>query len=159
MNRYRISERRGTRAWEVDVWLDMPDGTLFRERVRSPVLGKAASIRWAQSRITSIMRSNLIPVLGSTRLGEISSRDIERLVRRMHWLSGVEARVGGELAADPGFIRTELHVAWHWAFGDRELFATSVHEDMLVAEWVRAWQAWVRAASPNARSIPRRSPF
>lgn len=40
--------RRG--GWEVDIRLRLPDGTLHRERCKSPVSSKTGSMRWGQDR-------------------------------------------------------------------------------------------------------------
>src|SRR5512136_445123 len=37
-------------GWEVDLALRLPDGTRIRERVKAPVTGKSAALRWAQDR-------------------------------------------------------------------------------------------------------------
>ncbi len=42
-------------GWEVDLALRLPDGTRIRERVKSPVSGKSASLRWAQAREAVIL--------------------------------------------------------------------------------------------------------
>jgi len=39
---------RVTKGWEVDLALRLPDGTPIRERVKAPVTGKSAALRWAQ---------------------------------------------------------------------------------------------------------------
>ncbi len=39
---------RITDGWEVDLALRLPDGTPIRERVKAPVSGKSAALRWAQ---------------------------------------------------------------------------------------------------------------
>jgi integrase len=42
-------------GWEVDLALRLPDGTSIRERVKAPVLGKSAALRWAQDREAHIL--------------------------------------------------------------------------------------------------------
>ena len=39
--------RRG--GWEVDIRVEMPDGTKRRERKKAPVSSKTGAIRWGQS--------------------------------------------------------------------------------------------------------------
>lgn len=41
---------RVTDGWEVDLVLRLADGTPIRERVKAPVSGKSAAVRWAQER-------------------------------------------------------------------------------------------------------------
>ncbi|HUL72984.1 MAG TPA: site-specific integrase [Vicinamibacterales bacterium] len=40
----------GKGGWEVDIRLRLPDGSVVRERTKSPVAGKTATMRWAQAR-------------------------------------------------------------------------------------------------------------
>jgi integrase len=46
---------RITDGWEVDLALRLPDGKLIRERVKAPVSGKSAALRWAQDREAVIL--------------------------------------------------------------------------------------------------------
>ena len=46
---------RVTDGWEVDLALRLPDGTPIRERVKAPVTGKSAALRWAQEREGQIL--------------------------------------------------------------------------------------------------------
>jgi integrase len=47
--------RRETDGWEVDLALRLPDGTPIRERVKAPVSGRSAALRWAQEREGQIL--------------------------------------------------------------------------------------------------------
>ncbi len=47
--------RRG--GYEVDIRLTWPDGTPFRERLRSPVTGKSASRKWGEAREQEVLRT------------------------------------------------------------------------------------------------------
>ncbi len=42
-------------GWEVDLVLRLPDGTPIRERVKAPVTGKSAALRWGQERESVIL--------------------------------------------------------------------------------------------------------
>ncbi len=46
---------RVTDGWEVDLALWLPDGAPIRERVKAPVSGKSAALRWAQEREGQIL--------------------------------------------------------------------------------------------------------
>lgn len=46
---------RVTNGWEVDLALRLPDGTPIRERVKAPVSGRSAALRWAQEREGQIL--------------------------------------------------------------------------------------------------------
>lgn len=46
---------RETDGWEVDLALRLPDGTPIRERVKAPVSGRSAALRWAQEREGQIL--------------------------------------------------------------------------------------------------------
>jgi integrase len=48
---------RVTDGWEVDLALRLPDGTPIRERVKAPVSGKSAALRWAQDREAHLIRT------------------------------------------------------------------------------------------------------
>jgi integrase len=52
--RIRIYKRGG---YEVDIRFTWPDGTLYRERLRSPVSGKSASQRWGEAREMGLFRA------------------------------------------------------------------------------------------------------
>ncbi len=59
---YKIREykRRGVHGgWEVDIILELPDGTSFRERKKSPVTSKSGTERWAQAREREVLTGNL----------------------------------------------------------------------------------------------------
>lgn len=61
---YTIREykRRGVQSgWEVDIILELPDGTSFRERKKSPVTSKSGTERWAQAREREILTGKLEP--------------------------------------------------------------------------------------------------
>jgi integrase len=47
--------KRETDGWEVDLALRLPDGTPIRERVKAPVSGRSAALRWAQEREGQIL--------------------------------------------------------------------------------------------------------
>jgi len=53
----RVQEwnKSGRKGWEVDIRGRLPDGTKYRERVRSPVSTYAATLRWAQQREAAIV--------------------------------------------------------------------------------------------------------
>jgi integrase len=46
---------RVTDGWEVDLALRLPEGTQIRERVKAPVTGRSAALRWAQDREGQIL--------------------------------------------------------------------------------------------------------
>ena len=58
--------RRG--GWEIDILVELPDGTKLRERKKSPVSSKSGSLRWGQARERELLRNggkvkNLAPTL------------------------------------------------------------------------------------------------
>ena len=42
--------------WEVDIRVELPDGTMKRERRKAPVLSKSGALRWGQAREREILR-------------------------------------------------------------------------------------------------------
>ena len=50
---------RVTDGWEVDLALRLPDGTTIRQRVKAPVTGKSAALRWALDRETRLIRNGV----------------------------------------------------------------------------------------------------
>jgi hypothetical protein len=39
-----------TGGWEVDIRVQLPDGSVIRERKKAPATGKTAAQRWAEAR-------------------------------------------------------------------------------------------------------------
>jgi len=52
----KIRQYKKTDMHEVDITFRWPDGSSFRERRRSPVTGKVASMRWGQAREADLLR-------------------------------------------------------------------------------------------------------
>jgi integrase len=52
----RPYKKNGKDGWEVDIRLEWPDGTTFRERRKSPVSAKDASLRWGRQREAELIR-------------------------------------------------------------------------------------------------------
>ena len=42
-------------GWEVDIRVELPDGTKRRVRKRAPVSSKSAALRWAQAREKALL--------------------------------------------------------------------------------------------------------
>lgn len=58
----RPYKRKGKEAGlHVDIRIRMPDGTMYRERVKSPVSGKGNTERWAQARERELFTKGLVP--------------------------------------------------------------------------------------------------
>ncbi len=59
----RVTEWRknGMRGFEVDIRGRLPDGTRYRERVKSPVPTRTATLRWGQQREAVIIEQSLHP--------------------------------------------------------------------------------------------------
>jgi len=75
---------RITDGWEVDLALRLPDGTPIRERVKAPVSGKSAALRWAQDREAVILTQRGRRPKEETRaptLSEFKPRFIEEHVK------------------------------------------------------------------------------
>jgi integrase len=70
---------RITDGWEVDLALRLPDGTPIRERVKAPVSGKSAALRWAQDREAVILSQRRRPKVENRAptLSEFKPRFIE----------------------------------------------------------------------------------
>lgn len=52
--RVKIRPYRGTSSWEVDIRFEWPDGTEYRERVKSPLTSRTGSERWGLERAARI---------------------------------------------------------------------------------------------------------
>lgn len=44
-------------VWEIDVYLELPDGSTYRKRMKSPVPTKAGAERWAQEHAAHVLRT------------------------------------------------------------------------------------------------------
>lgn len=64
-------------GWEVDIRVQLPDGTRYRERVRSPVPSKSGSMRWAEARALELANNGKRTKKEVPTLGEFESRYIE----------------------------------------------------------------------------------
>ena len=51
-----IRPYQGGPEWEVDIRVELPDGTMKRERRKAPVLSKSGALRWGQAREREILR-------------------------------------------------------------------------------------------------------
>ena len=52
----RIRPYKDGPEWEVDIRVELPDGTMKRERRKAPMLGKSDALRWGQAREREILR-------------------------------------------------------------------------------------------------------
>ncbi len=59
--RVRHYRKRGKDGWEVDIRVRYPSGEEYRERVKAPVSGKAAALRWGQDREAFLFTSGKPP--------------------------------------------------------------------------------------------------
>lgn len=46
----KLRKYQGGDDWEVDIRVQLPDGTVVRERKKAPVTGRTAVLRWAEAR-------------------------------------------------------------------------------------------------------------
>ena len=49
--------RRG--GWEVDIRLELPDGSEWRQRRRAPVTSRSAALRWAEARERHVLKHGI----------------------------------------------------------------------------------------------------
>jgi len=82
---------RVTSGWEVDLALRLPDGTSMRERVKAPVSGKSAALRWAgereAQRYQGVRSRGAEEAKGSERKTTMTIRELVE-----DWLARREAR-------------------------------------------------------------------
>ena len=52
-----IRPYQGGPEWEVDIRIELPDGTMKRERRKAPVMSKSGALRWGQAREREILRT------------------------------------------------------------------------------------------------------
>lgn len=57
----KIRPYKGTNKWEVDIVVELPDGSKVRERKRAPVTSKSGAQRWAEAREREILLNGLKP--------------------------------------------------------------------------------------------------
>jgi hypothetical protein len=53
-------------GYEIDIRITWPEGGRFRERLKSPVTGKDASLRWAKRRESALLKRGRDDALGNT---------------------------------------------------------------------------------------------
>ena len=82
-------------GWEVDIRVELPDGTVIRERKKAPSASKAAAQRWADA------RERVLLVHGKPK--PVQKRGGARAARRLHrsllQSSGFDLNCGGILEA------------------------------------------------------------
>jgi hypothetical protein len=70
-------------GWEVDIRVELPDGTIIRERKKASATGKAAAQRWAEARERVLLvngkpkRATKEEVLETTTLKEFAPRFVD----------------------------------------------------------------------------------
>jgi hypothetical protein len=94
---------RVTDGWEVDLALRLPDGTTVRQRVKAPVTGKSAALRWALDRETRLIRNG---VKETIERETTTKKTVSEVVEE--WISAKEAR--GVDAVKDEKTRLRLHV-------------------------------------------------
>lgn len=95
----RPYRRRGVLSgYEVDIIVEMPDGTTVRERKKSPVTNKSGTERWAQAREREILTGGLEPkkTPDAPKLSEFWERFLRDHARANHQKpSGIESKEYG----------------------------------------------------------------
>ena len=64
-------------GWEVDIRVQLPDGSRHRERIRSPVPSKTGSMRWGEARALELAVTGKATKKDVPTLAEFESRYIE----------------------------------------------------------------------------------
>jgi hypothetical protein len=78
----KLRKYQGGDEWEVDIRVQLPDGTVLRERKKAPVTGRTAVLRWAEARervlvVNGKPARQKVEVKTVPTLAEFSSRFLE----------------------------------------------------------------------------------
>ena len=78
----KLRKYQGGDEWEVDIRVQLPDGTVVRERKKAPVTGRTAVLRWAEARERVLVVSGKptrqkVEVIKVPTLTEFSNRFLE----------------------------------------------------------------------------------
>lgn len=83
MVRVKEWKKNGTKGWEVDIRITLPDGSRFRERIKSPVSSRSGTLRWAQQREATLLahgglqkEEQVVPAASAPTLAEFWPRYI-----------------------------------------------------------------------------------
>ncbi len=88
MVKVRPYRKRNVEGWEVDIVTTLPTGEVVRERVKSPVTGKTAALRWGRAREAAIQaqggrnektRDEKTLTVGTYLRGWIDAREVRGL--------------------------------------------------------------------------------
>lgn len=72
--------RKSTTVLEVDICVRLPNGEMFRERKRSPVLSRSGTKRWAEAREAEVIRAGCTPQMPTKRKVETLAKFWPRFV-------------------------------------------------------------------------------
>jgi integrase len=78
----KLRKYQGGDEWEVDIRVQLPDGTVVRERKKAPVTGRTAVLRWAEARervlvVNGKSARQKVEVKPVATLAEFSNRFLE----------------------------------------------------------------------------------
>ena len=78
----KLRKYQGGDDWEVDIRVQLPDGTVVRERKKAPVTGRTAVLRWAEARERVLVvkgkpARQKVEVKPVPKLAEFSNRFLE----------------------------------------------------------------------------------
>jgi integrase len=78
----KLRKYQGGDEWEVDIRVQLPDGTVVRERKKAPVSGRTAVLRWAEARervlvVNGKPSRRKVEVKPAPTLAEFSNRFLE----------------------------------------------------------------------------------
>jgi integrase len=78
----KLRKYQGGDEWEVDIRVQLPDGTVVRERKKAPVTGRTAVLRWAEARervlvVNGKPSRQKVQVIKIPTLTEFSNRFLE----------------------------------------------------------------------------------
>lgn len=142
---YTIREykRKGVvKGWEIDIILELPDGTPFRERKKSPVTSKSGAERWAQAREREVLLGSLTPKkkVDAPKLSEFWPRFLRDHARASnHKPAGIESKEYGyrqflqpqlgHLGLDE-ITSAEVAKLKSWMVGEKELAVGTVNNTL-----------------------------
>lgn len=152
----RTYRRRGVESgFEVDIIVELPDGTTVRERKKSPVSTKSGTERWAQARERELFTAGLAPkkTVDAPTLSVFWERFLRDHVRANdHKPSGIESKEYGyrqflqprlgHLGLDE-ITTAEIARLKSWMIGERKLKAATVNNTLaLISKILKVAVEW-----------------
>jgi integrase len=143
---YKIRPYRGSKTvLEVDISIAMPDGTIHRERKKSPVTSKSGTERWAQAREREIILAGTAPKAPKAKVPTLND----------FWPKFIDGHCKANKQKPSGIESKEYHFRQYLGPVLGKLRLSEISNARIVE--LKAYMTKELGGSPNAKSRPGKS--